>query len=127
MDTDSHLSHHDQLISVLSIIYTKKKKRLENIFEKFGSILEQDDKKSIRKISVLLLLSEVLNKADVKIKAKLITDGLIKMKIYPSKNKFPSILFDEVCDKLADALNVDIDYSLVYNSKYSVSQSVEIQ
>jgi hypothetical protein len=127
MDVDSHLSHHDQLISVLSIIYTKKKKRLESIFDKFNSILQQADKKSIRKISVLLLLSEVLSKADVKIKTKLINGDLIKMRIYPNKNRFPSVLFKEVCDKLSYTLNVDIDYSISYNSKYSASQTIEVQ
>jgi exopolyphosphatase/guanosine-5'-triphosphate,3'-diphosphate pyrophosphatase len=127
MDVDSHLSHHDQLISVLSIIHTKKKKRLDKIFERFDSILQQSDKRSIRKISVLLLLSEILNKADAKIKTKLVDDDLIKMKIHSSKNKFPSVLFDEVCNKLSDVLNVDISYSVIYNSKSLMSQTIETQ
>jgi exopolyphosphatase/guanosine-5'-triphosphate,3'-diphosphate pyrophosphatase len=126
MDVDSHLSHRDQLISILSIIHTKKKKRLEKIFDMYNSILQPADKKSIKKLSVLLLLSEVLSKADAKIKAKLVNNDLIKMKIYPSKNRFPTVLFDEVCGKLSDTLNIDIDYSVI-NSKYSVSQTVEIQ
>jgi hypothetical protein len=69
----------------------------------------------------------VLSKADVKIKTKLINGDLIKMRIYPNKNRFPSVLFKEVCDKLSYTLNVDIDYSISYNSKYSASQTIEVQ
>lgn len=127
MDMDSHLNHHDQLVSVLSVIYTKKKKKLESILNKFESILKQDDKKSIKKISILLLLSEVLSKADAKIKTKLVDENLMKMKIFAGKNRFPSALFGEVCKKLSDTLNVDIEYSIITNSKDAVSQSVESQ
>jgi len=119
LDSDSKLNHHDQLISVLSIIYSKKKKRLDKIFDKFDSILEQSDKKSIRKISTILLLSELLAKADAKVKLKRINDDLIKMRIYPTKNKFPDMLFEDLLDKVSDAFNLDISYSIVYNSKDS--------
>jgi exopolyphosphatase/guanosine-5'-triphosphate,3'-diphosphate pyrophosphatase len=124
MDADSHLNHRDQLVSVLSIIHTKKKKQLEKIFSKFNSVLQQSDRKSIKKISVLILLSDVLSKSDAKIKAKMHDNKLLKMKIYP-KGKFPSMLFEEVCGKLAEVLNVDISYSIIYNSKNSISNTIE--
>lgn len=126
MDSDSKLSHHDQLVSVLSIIYSKKKKRLDKIFDKFDSILEQSDKKSIRKISTILLISEILAKSDAKIKAKLASNDLIKMKVYPAKNKFPEILFKDLLDKVSVAFNLDISYSIIHNSKYSTSQTIEV-
>jgi exopolyphosphatase/guanosine-5'-triphosphate,3'-diphosphate pyrophosphatase len=125
MDSDSKLDHHDQLISVLSVIYSKKKKKLDKIFDKFDSILIQPDKKAIRKISSILLLSELLAKSDAKIKLRHLNDDLIKMKIHPVKNKFPEMLFEDVIDKVSDAFNVDISYSIVYNSKYS-TQSIEV-
>lgn len=127
MDSDSKLNHRDQLVSVLSIIYSKKKKRLDKIFDRFDSILEQSDKKSIRKISSILLLSELLAKSDAKIKMKRVNDDLIKMKIHPIKSKFPEILFEDLLDNVSSAFNVDISYSIEYNSKYSTAQTVEIQ
>jgi exopolyphosphatase/guanosine-5'-triphosphate,3'-diphosphate pyrophosphatase len=126
MDSDSKLNHHDQLVSILSIVYSKKKKKLDKIFDKFDTILEQLDKKSIRKISSILLLSELLAKSDSKIKLKHINDDLIKMKIYPIKSKFPEKLFEDVLDKITDAFNIVISYSIVYNSKYHTSQSIEV-
>jgi hypothetical protein len=125
MDSDSKLSHHDQLISVLSIIYSKKKKKLDKIFDKFDSILDQSDKKSIRKISSILLLSELLAKSDAKIKLRRINDDMIKMKIHPIKNKFPEMLFEDLLGKVSDAFNVDISYSIMHDSKYS-TQSIEV-
>jgi hypothetical protein len=125
MDVDSQLDHRNQLVSILSIVYSKKKKIADKIFDKFSSILEQSDKKSIRKISSLILLSELLGKSDAKIKAKLIDDDLIKMKIYPIKNTFPSVLFEDLLEKLSDAFNVDISCS-VYNLKDSTIQTIEI-
>jgi exopolyphosphatase / guanosine-5'-triphosphate,3'-diphosphate pyrophosphatase len=126
MDSDSKLDHHDQLVSILSVIYSKKKKKLDKIFDKFDSILVQSDKKSIRKISAILLLSELLAKSDSKIKLRRINDDLVKMKIHPIKTKFPEMLFEDILDKVSDAFNVDISYSIVYNSKYSTSQSIEV-
>lgn len=125
MDVDSQLNHRDQLVSILSIVYSKKKKIADKIFDKFSSILEQSDKKSIRKISSLILLSELLGKSDAKIKAKLIDDDLVKMRIYPIKNTFPSVLFEDLLEKLADAFNVDISCS-IYNLKDSIIQTIEI-
>ncbi len=124
MDTDSKLDHHDQLVSVLSTIYSKKKKRLDRIFDRFDSILQQTDKRSIRKIASLILLAEALNKSETKIKSKLI-DGRISMKIYSMTNSFPSVLFKDICEKISDAFNVEITYSVIHNSRDSTSQTVE--
>ena len=120
------LFRSDQLVSTLSIVYSKKKKSVDKIFDRFSSILQQSDKKSIRKISSLILLSEMLGKSDAKIKAKLIDDDLIKMKIYPTKNTFPSVLFEDLLEKLSDAFDIDISCS-IYNSRYSMPQTIEIQ
>jgi exopolyphosphatase/guanosine-5'-triphosphate,3'-diphosphate pyrophosphatase len=126
MDEDSKLDHHDQLVSILSIVYSKKKKRADKVFDRYSSILDQSDKKSIRKISSLILLSEVLGKSDAKIKAKIVDNDLIRMKVYPTKNTFPTVLFEDLLSKLADAFNVDITCS-IYNSKHSTPQTIEIQ
>ena len=74
-----------------------------------------------------MLFSELLAKSDAKIKMKRVNDDLIKMKIHPIKSKFPEILFEDLLDNVSDAFNVDISYSIEYNSKYSTSQTVEIQ
>jgi exopolyphosphatase/guanosine-5'-triphosphate,3'-diphosphate pyrophosphatase len=124
MDADSKLDHHDQLVSVLSTIYSKKKKRLDKIFDRFDSILQQSDKRSIRKISSLILLAETLNKSETKIKAKMV-DNRISMKIYPAISSFPSVLFKDICEKISDAFNVEITHSIIQNSRYSTSQTVE--
>ena len=125
MDVDSQLDHHDQLISILSIIYSKKKKTVDKVFDRYDSILQQPDKKSIKKISSLVLLSELLGKSDAKILARLADDDLIKMKVYPARSTFPSILFEDILEKMADAFDVDITCS-IYCSKYSAPQVIEI-
>lgn len=124
MDVDSKLDHHDQLVSVLSTIYSKKKKRLDKIFDRFDSILQQSDKKSIKKVASLILLSEVLSKSETKMKTKML-DNAISMKIYPVTSSFPNILFKDVCEKISDAFDIEISYSIIHNSKYSTSQAVE--
>ena len=126
MDSDSKLDHRNQLISVLSIIYSKKKKRFDKTFDKFRNILEQSDKKSIRKISSMLLLSEIVIKSDSRVKMKRINDDLIKMKIQPLKNGFPETLFDDLLNKMSDAFNVDIAYSIEYGSRHTTTQSIEV-
>lgn len=125
MDMDSQLDHHDQLVSVLSIIYSKKKKAADKIFDSYNTILQQSDKKSIRRISALILLSELLSKSDVKIHAKTTGNGLVSMNVYPSENAFPSILFADILEKMADVFGVEIICS-IYNSKDPTPVIIEV-
>jgi hypothetical protein len=47
------------------------------------------------------------------------------MKVYPARSTFPSILFEDILEKMADAFDVDITCS-IYGSKYSAPQVIEI-
>ncbi|HEY8110009.1 MAG TPA: hypothetical protein VIG05_04015 [Candidatus Nitrosotenuis sp.] len=125
MDVDSSLSHRQQLISILAIIYAKKKKTMDKVFDKFSSILQESDKKPIKKIASLISFSEVLEKSNAKIKLKSMDGNVIKIRAYPQKTTFPTLLFKEECDKLSNAFNTEIEY-FIDNSKFK-SQSLEVQ
>jgi exopolyphosphatase/guanosine-5'-triphosphate,3'-diphosphate pyrophosphatase len=125
MDVDSQLDHHNQLVSTLSIIYSKKKKAADKIFDRYSSVLQQSDKKSIRKISSLILLSELLSKSDVKIHAKMADSNLVRMRVHPVEDAFPNILFADILEKVADAFGVEITCS-IHNPRHSTPQIIEI-
>ena len=74
----------------------------------------------------MLLLSEIVIKSDSRVKMKRINDDLIKMKIQPLKNGFPETLFDDLLNKMSDAFNVDIAYSIEYGSRHTTTQSIEV-
>ncbi len=125
MDVDSKLDHHDQLVSVLSIIYSKKKIKLEKIFAKYHSLLLQSDKRSIKKISAFIALAAILSKTDVKIKTKSIDTKTIRMKVLPMKNSFPGALLEDAIMKVSDAIDMKIEY-IAQDTKHP-TQSIEIQ
>jgi len=125
MDVDSSLSHRQQLISILAIIYAKKKKTVDKVFGRFSSILQESDKRSIKKIASLVSFSEILEKSNAVIKLKAADNNTIKIRAYPQKTTFPTLLFKEECIKLSNAFNAKIEY-FIDNSKFK-SQSLEVQ
>lgn len=125
MDVDSSLSHRQQLISILAIIYAKKKKTMDKVFDRFSSILQESDKRSIKKIASLVSFSEILEKSNAVIKLRASDNNTIKIKVYPQKTTFPTLLFKEECVKLSNAFNARIE-NFIDNSKFK-SQSLEVQ
>ena len=70
LDDDSILSHKEQLMVALSLIYTKKKKKVESLISRFDGILGQSDKKTIKKISAVVSLCDIFHKTGTIVKAK---------------------------------------------------------
>lgn len=115
MDEDSSLTHREQLITVTSLIHSIKKKKAEKIFSDYDSILDTDDWKLVKKISIFVLLAEILEKTGTKLKLRH-RDNKLKIKLYPGKNNFPNILFEEICKKFYDVFGIRIEYSILYDA-----------
>ena len=118
LDEDSSLSHKKQIISALSIIYSKKRRKAEKLFEKYDSILKQQDKTLIRKISSLATLCDILEKTETDSKIKT-TNNQIIMEVYPNKTTFPNTLFKESCIKFSDAFGIDLKCTINFDKEHS--------
>ncbi len=114
LDEDSELSHREQLIVALSLIYSQKKKKAEMLMDKFKDILNGDDKKIIKKIAVVVSLCDIFHKTRTHVKPRTDTTSTLVLDIYPSTNKFPKVLMLQVCSKMANVLGIPIKPEIYY-------------
>ncbi|WP_316506656.1 Ppx/GppA family phosphatase [Nitrosopumilus sp.] len=119
MDNDSVLSHKEQLIVALSLIYSKKKKKAELLITRFGNILEQSDKKTIKKISTIVSLCDIFHKTGTLVKPKLDAFNSLHLEVFASKNTFPEILLKQACKKIENSLGISIITSVYYQPSHN--------
>ncbi len=121
MDDDSLLSHRDQLIVALSLIYSKKKKKVEPLFSKFQNILQVNDKKLIKKISSIVSLFDIFHKTGAKVKTTSESPKSISMSIYSKNNIFPEELLHQVCGRIETTLGIHLTSKVFYQQPKSSS------
>lgn len=117
MDDDSYLTHREQLIVALSLVYSKKKKKSESLILKYRILLQKNDKKIIRKISSIISLCDIFLKTQAIVVSSYENSNLI-LKVYPKNNAFPEVLFKQACEKLENALDVHVMYDIYYQSPF---------
>jgi exopolyphosphatase/guanosine-5'-triphosphate,3'-diphosphate pyrophosphatase len=112
IDEDSpHLSHSEQLVLALSIIYTRKAKTANSLFTRYRSILQTQNRKSIEKIAACISLSEILEKNKSKVKLISLNATKIVMMITPGKrNLLPIILLENTLKNFEIAFGISVDY-----------------
>ncbi len=119
LDDDSILSHREQIIVALSLIYSKKKKKSEYLFTKFENILDLADKKIIKKISTVVSLCDIFHKTGTLVKPKMDSDNLLVLEVYSSKNTFPEMLLQQACTKMENSLGISINSTIYYRTSES--------
>lgn len=119
LDDDSSLSHREQLLVALSLIYTKKKKKAESLIGKFDGILSQSDKKIIKKISTIVSLCDIFHKTGTVVKPTLENSDFLNLEVYASKNTFPEVLLEQACVKLKNSLGIKVKSSIFYRTSNS--------
>lgn len=126
LDDDSILSHREQLIVAISLIYSKKKKKAESLIERFEVILKPFDKKTIKKISSVVSLCDIFYKTGTKVKPKLNSASSLGLDVYAFKNTFPEMLLKQACEKIENTIGITINTSVYYQSSENHSRSIEI-
>jgi exopolyphosphatase/guanosine-5'-triphosphate,3'-diphosphate pyrophosphatase len=125
IDEDSpHLSHSEQLVLALSIIYTRKAKTANSLFTRYRSILQTQNRKSIEKIAACISLSEILEKNKSKVKLISLNATKIVMMITPGKrNLLPIILLENTLKNFEIAFGISIDY---YISDHNLKRQQQV-
>ena len=126
LDDDSTLSHREQMLVALSLIYTKKKKQAEALLKRFDGILEQSDRKVVKKISAVVYVCDIIHKTKSAAKPGM-KPGKLELAVYAPNNTFPEVLFEQACSKMGDMLEISIKPSVYYQtSKHSPSKPIGI-
>lgn len=127
LDDDSILSHREQLIVALSIIYSKKKKKAESLITRFEQVLKPTDKKTIKKISTVVSLCDIFHKTGTLLKPKSNNPNSLHLDVYVSKNHFPEVLLNQAVVKMENILGIKVKLVINYQtSKQSYFKPIGI-
>jgi exopolyphosphatase / guanosine-5'-triphosphate,3'-diphosphate pyrophosphatase len=122
IDEDNRfLTHREQLVLAIAIIHTKKEKVADRLFSRYRSMMQSQNRKSIKKISVCIIISNILERIKAKAKLRIHNDNKLVLKISLEKNRteFPRILVENALKNFGTAFEIPLDYSIHYNSSTS--------
>lgn len=127
-DDNKYLTHGEQLVLALSIIYTRKVKTANWLFERYKSILQPQNKQSIEKVAACITLISILQRNRCKVSVQNLSKKKFALDINTgtSKQHFPHILLDGAIKKTENAFDISIDYSLSFEKVVSNSHNINI-
>ena len=127
-DDFKYLTHGEQLVLALSIVYTRKVKTANWLFERYKSILQPQNKQSIEKIAACITLISILQRNRCKVNVQDLSKKKITLDINigTSKKHFPYILLDGAIKKIENAFGISIDYSLYFEKVASDSHNINV-
>ena len=126
MDEDSaFLTHREQLILALSIVHSRKEKAAEWHFTRYRSILEQQNMKSIKKISACLALSAILERS--RATARLSIDGRrVGIKLVAGRQFLPATMLAKALKNFEEAFNVSVSCQVAANGSARRQEDVKV-
>ena len=65
------LSHEDQLVLALSLVYRRKPKIAERLYSSYNGLLVRHTKKSMQKVALCVDLSEIFERYKAKVQARM--------------------------------------------------------
>ena len=86
MDEDMPLNHTDQLVLGLSLVHARHAKTSDWLFTRYKTILSQQDKISMKKISALITLRKILERTKSKVELKQHGTRIVEITITQSKS-----------------------------------------
>ena len=130
MDDDSHLSHKDQITVALSLIYSKKRNKVEPLLLRFENILESNDERLIKKMASVISICEIFHRTYARVDTNMqmltqqtgasnIQDSII-ISIHPKTDVFPEMLLNQACHKLENVFKVSLETSIFYPQSTSL-------
>ena len=111
MDEDMPLAHDDQLVLGLSLVHARHTKTSDWLFSRYKTILSQQDKISMKKISVLITLKKILERTKSKVDLKLHGSRIVEIIITQSRST-QTFLLKDALRKFESAFDVKVILSV---------------
>lgn len=111
MDEDMPLDHNDQLVLGLSLVHARHTKTSDWLFARCKTILSQQDRISIKKVSVLITLRKILERTKSKVELKLHGMRIVEVIIAQSRSTQIFLLKDAL-RKFESAFDVKVILSM---------------
>jgi exopolyphosphatase/pppGpp-phosphohydrolase len=107
-----HLTHREQVILALSILYSKKIRAAEELFYKYSHLLKPQNLKSVQKIAILLNLARIIIKTRSQIRIRLTVNQNMIFTILPTQKLFPINLLKQVIEKASKIFDIPVQYHI---------------
>ena len=107
-----HLTHREQVILALSIVYSKKIRTAEELSYKYSHLLKPQNLKSVQKIAILLNLATIIIKTKSQIRIRLTENHNMIFTIISNQKSFPSNLLKQVIEKASKIFDMPVQYHI---------------
>jgi exopolyphosphatase / guanosine-5'-triphosphate,3'-diphosphate pyrophosphatase len=108
------LSHEDQLILALSLVYRRKPKNAEKLYSTYSGLFVSHTKKSMQRIALCVDLSEIFERYKARVQARMQSNPRqrqeLVLKITPSISPFPELIIRNKIKSLEIASDVVLSY-----------------
>jgi exopolyphosphatase/guanosine-5'-triphosphate,3'-diphosphate pyrophosphatase len=108
---DSILAHSDQLLLALSLVRNRGLRGADWLYAKYKDMLEKDAKNTIKRISSMITLIEILEKTGSDLQVTL-SAHQIRLRINPGMQDFPTALFKNTLKDFESAFKLKAQFSL---------------
>jgi exopolyphosphatase/guanosine-5'-triphosphate,3'-diphosphate pyrophosphatase len=100
------LSHEDQLVLALSLVYRRKPKNAEMLYLIYSSLLVHYTKKSIQKVALCIDLNEIFERYKVRVQLSPVKPKEFTLKVTPGITPFPELAIKNKIKIFEDASDI---------------------
>ena len=110
-NSDSVLTHSEHLLLALSLVRIRGLRGADWLYAKYKDMLEKDAKNTIKRISSMITLIEILEKTGSDLQV-ILSPPQIRLRISSGKQDFPTALFKNTLKDFENAFKLEAQFSL---------------
>jgi exopolyphosphatase / guanosine-5'-triphosphate,3'-diphosphate pyrophosphatase len=115
LNEDSELSHTDQLLFALAVVRTKRPRIADWLLERYGMILERENRVYVKRIAACLEVVEILKKTGAHSTIETQTDGKLQLTVTPTHEDFPAELLRDALNQFERVFDKKVEPIIEYN------------
>jgi exopolyphosphatase / guanosine-5'-triphosphate,3'-diphosphate pyrophosphatase len=109
LESDSILSHPDQVVMALSLANAQGMKRTDWLQATYQDLLEDDSEETVERIASVIRLIEILNKTGAKLGLRFQGHRRVKLLLEHNKKHFPEELYRDALKDFKDHFDLKIN------------------
>jgi exopolyphosphatase/guanosine-5'-triphosphate,3'-diphosphate pyrophosphatase len=121
---DSILTHSDQLLLALSLVRIRGLRGADWLYAKYKDMLDKDAKNTIKRISSMITLIEILEKTGSDLQVTL-SAHQIRLRISPGTQDFPTALFKNTLKDFENAFKLKAQFSLSHSTSPRLAPEIQ--
>ena len=108
LESDSTLSHPDQVIMALALARSQGMKRADWLQATYQDLLDDDVEETVERVSSVVTLLDILGKTGSSLNIRFVGRRKLRVRLEAGKKHFPTELLKETLDDIQDAFSLKI-------------------